>query len=129
MLALVVRRFVAVLTVSCVGMLAYALPATASTYVPNCGTTYYLGVMPDYWSAGCTGGSLNIVDLGWKRYEDEVANAVGVATLRKPCGSNPTCPEAGAYRASARLRLWHPLGCSDGGAAGARFFSQVQVRI
>jgi hypothetical protein len=103
--------------------------ASASTYVANCGNTYYLDFMPDYWSIGCTGGSLNVAQLRWKRYSERIAIASGQAALRRPCGSNPTCPEAGAYRASARLRMRRPRRCGNGEAAGERFFSRVRVRI
>src|SRR4249919_109976 len=109
--------------------LAFASPALSRPYVPNCGTTAYLDFKPDYWSAGCTGGSLNLDLRRWTRYGNRQANAVGLAKLRRPCGTNPTCPEAGVYRAAAKLKLWHPRRCSTGEAAGARYFSRARVRI
>ena len=107
----------------------FASPALSSTYVPNCGTTAYLDFKPDQWSAGCTGGSLNLDLRRWTRYGARKANAVGVAILRRPCGTNPTCPEAGVYRAAAKLRVWRPRRCRAGGAAGARYFGRALVRI
>ncbi len=123
------HRAVVTIVAVCGCALFFAAPALASTYVANCGTTYYLDFKPDYWSAGCTGGALNVDRLRWTRYGERSAFAVGRATLRRPCGTHPTCPEAGAYRASARLRLRRPRRCSNGGAAGARFFSRVRLRI
>ncbi|HYI38185.1 MAG TPA: hypothetical protein VEX39_16385 [Thermoleophilaceae bacterium] len=111
--------------------LSGAVPSAASarTYVPNCGTTYYLDFKPSYWSGGCTGGALNVNKLRWRHYGNRTAKATGQAALRRPCGTNPTCPEAGLYRASARLYMSRPSSCRNGEAGGARFFSRITVRV
>jgi hypothetical protein len=108
---------------------AGASSAVASTYVANCANTYYLDLAPEYWSNGCTGGALNLEHLHWARYGTHGAKARGRAALRRPCGTHPTCPEAGVYRAAARLAMWRPRPCTSGPAAGERFFSRVRARV
>jgi hypothetical protein len=109
-----------------------ALAANAAgsrTYVANCANTYYLDFKPSYWSNGCTGGALNVERVRWTQYGRRTARATGRAALRLPCGTNPTCPEAGAYKTAATLLMSRPRRCSTGKAADARFFSRVRLRI
>jgi hypothetical protein len=123
-----IRIAVVAATIS-VGLLgALAAPANAQTYVANCGNTHYLTLRPDHWSSGCTGGAQNVVRLKWTRYTTGTATARGTAELRDP-RCLPTCYEARVYRFSARLRMSRPRRCSSGPAAGARFFSRVEVKI
>ena len=121
------------LVLTAIAISATALPSSAAaarhTFVANCNNTYYLDFKPHYWSAGCTGGSYNLRRMHWTHWGKRVARGHGQATLRKPCGTNPTCPEAGIYKAKARLRLRRPRRCTSGPAAGKRFFSRVRLRI
>lgn len=45
-----------------------------------------------------------------------------------PCGDQP-CYMAGVYKAKARLRMSAPRTCSEGEAAGERYFTRVRLRI
>lgn len=103
--------------------------SNAATYLPNCGNTGYLQFKPEYWSEGCTGGSLTVQRLRWKLYSSTRGRAVGKAQLRRPCGSTPPCHKAGVYKARARLYTGRPRRCTRGSAARERYFSRIRVVI
>lgn len=109
---------------------AFAAPVlAASTHVADCNTTNFLKVKPSTWSGGCTGGSLNIRGLRWSSYARRKATATGRAWLRLPCGGSgePTCPDAGVYKARARLTFSRPRQCENDTLL--RYFSRVRVRV
>lgn len=101
---------------------------TARVFVPNCGSTWYLEYQPSSWSAGCTGGSLNVNKLNWREYRSDGARASGQAELRKPCGDAP-CYKAGMYRTQGKLSASRPLRCMGGTLAGAVYFSRIEVEV
>jgi hypothetical protein len=116
------------LVVTAVLSAAAAAPASAVTYGANCGNTSYLDYKNNYWSAGCTGGSLNISKLKWTRWGDSSARGRGRAQLRDP-ECRPTCPEAKLFRYSARVTFSRPRTCRDDAGTARRYFSRVTVRI
>ena len=98
------------------------------TLIPNCGSTWYLDYRPSGWSAGCTGGSLNLTKLHWSKFGRSRAQASGRAELREPCGDNP-CYLAGLYKAKAKLAASRPRRCSAGALARSLYFSRVEVKV
>ena len=110
--------------------LTCAVPAIAGaqvTYVPNCGNTSYLEFKPRYWSSGCTGGSLNMSPLHWRRWGGDSARARGTAELRESCaGEDGFC---GTYKAHARLRLSAPRLCHDRDGRARRYFSLARFSV
>lgn len=106
--------------------LAIAGDAAARTYVPNCGNAYYLEFKPDYWSAGCTGGSANVIDVSWTKWGKHTARGAGTAQLRGPC--DPSCPEAEHYEGRAKLRLFRTRSCREG-RKKRLYFSRVRLAV
>ncbi|HKG04766.1 MAG TPA: hypothetical protein VKB03_16460 [Conexibacter sp.] len=112
----------AVLTLACAGG-----TAVARTYVPNCGTTYYLEYKPAYWSAGCTGGSPTMPTATWRRWGSHVARGTGTAQLRGPCRAS--CVDAKVYESSGRLSLYGTRRCVDGRGRRQLYFSRARFSV
>lgn len=102
--------------------------AEARTYVPNCGNPSYLDYKPTYWSSGCTGGSVNVDPVQWRRWTGRLATAAGTAKLRYPCGDSP-CYEADVYEAPARLKFSRTRRCKLPSGKRVRYFARARVTV
>lgn len=117
-----------ILAAACATFGAAASAAGAVTYVANCDVAGYLAYKPDYWSAGCTGGSPRIQPIRWRTWGSGLAIATGTAQLRGPCGDQP-CYKADMYRAEGKLRLSRPRTCTSDAGATLRYFSRARWSI
>lgn len=112
----------------CVPAIAPSAASADVTYAANCGVTGYLEYKPDYWSAGCTGGSPTIRPIHWRVWKGSAATSGGTALLREPCGDQP-CYKAGVYRAKGKLGLSRPRTCVSDDGETYRYFSRARWSI
>ena len=107
-----------------VGLVFGGATASARTYVASCSNTSFLEFKPDYWSSGCTGGSVNVQPVTWSRWSARSAKGRGVV-LANDC--DPSCAGGSIYRYRTTVRLYHPRTCHGNGRH--RYFSKSRLNV